>query len=482
MPRTLSESEYTALVQRVLASAPTGLSEADFQRYIGPAMQQALGEAENTDPQPEGSALGRFVGGAAEMLNPITMATGAYQAIRHPVQTGAGAVERMGQEWQKANTAAEEGRPVEAMARAVTGSVPLVGPMIADIGEQAGSGDLAGAAGKVAGLAVPFAVEKAMTARAARRAATQAPILEQQAIDQVAQRVLAPGNPKYRGAAQHAGREILARKLTGGGRDELRQAAVEGMDDAARRVDDAVLKAGGMGAPVPAQDIISGLNQIMTDLKDSKGVALSDAAARRIAALEQRIAHVKSLAGKRGTVLYEDLKKLRDENYRIADEARGYERAGNIDMGHEGWAARETGSVIRDAFARRSPETAAANADYSFFKTLNDILDPALGRPKAQTLPPGVTGGARTTGAVTGMLTGSKAATFVMGVVVPWVKERMMDSSWQLADAHAKMRLAQAMKRGDIGLMKSAMFKIAEFGPKSTSPSGPTTEFAPAGP
>jgi hypothetical protein len=69
------------------------------------------------------------------------------------------------------------------------------------------------------------------------------------------------------------------------------------------------------------------------------------------------------------------------------------------------------------------------------------------------------------------MLTGSKPVAFVLSTVVPWLQERMADSSWQLADASRKMKLAQAMKAGDVGTMKSLMVKWAEGAPRATSPS-----------
>lgn len=480
MPRTLSEQEFNAARDKAMASLPKGLTEPEFQRLIGPAMEQALGEAENTDPAVEGSATRRFLTNAGEVLNPVAAAKGIYHAVTDPVGTVVGVGQQMADQWSKAGTALEQGQPREALARAVSGSVPLVGPLVADIGEQVGRGDYAGAAGRVTGLAVPFGAQKALSARATSRAATKAPMLEREAAQQVAGQVLAPGNPKYRGQAQDIAPGILARGMRGN-RLELQQAALEGMDDAAMRIDAAVDAAGGVKGVMPVQEILVGLRQRMGELKDSAGNPLSSQAAVRIKKIEERVRRVQALGGRKGVVTYEDLKKIRDENYRIATEARGYEKAGNLSMVDEGYAAREAGSVIRDVFGRRIPDSMQPNADYAFFKTLNDILDPAIGRPKNMTPTAGVTGGARTTGAVIGAMTGSKAATFVASVVLPWVKERMADASWQLADAHSKMRLAQAMKRGDIGLMQSVMVnmgkaKVATSSSQSQTPPTPAMQ------
>ena len=126
-------------------------------------------------------------------------------------------------------------------------------------------------------------------------------------------------------------------------------------------------------------------------------------------------------------------------------------------------------------FAQHSPDAAAANADYTFFKSLNDVLDPNLGRPKSASLPSGVTGGARTVGAVVGQMSKVPGASFVLSTVVPWVKERIASPEWQLAKAKQKLELADAMRRGDIGRMKSVMSRI-EQGAAVTSPNGRQTE------
>lgn len=426
---------------------------------------------------PTSGAVGRFAAGAAEMLNPVTLAKSVYQTVRHPIDTASNMIAAQQAQWDKGEVLAGEGRTVEALGHKAAAFLPIVGPIAADIGEQAGQGDVAGALGKTAGLLTPFAADKAFKVRRVSQATRRAPVLEQQAVDQVAQRVLAPGNPAYKGRAQAVAPEVLARKLTGG-RDELRLAADEGMAEAATRIDDAVQAQGGLTAPVPAQEVITELQKSIRSLQDSTGKPYSDRAAARIKALEKRVLHVRSLGGKKGTVRYDDLKGLRDESYSIADEARGFEKQGNRVMSDEGWAARETGGGIRAVFARRSPATAAANADYTFWKTLDEILDPAIGRPKVTAPTQGVTGGARTVGAVTGQMFGGKAGAFVGSVVIPWLKERMTDSSWQLADAQSKMRLAAAMRSGDVGTMRSAMTAIAKYG-RATTPTGFQTQ--PAG-
>lgn len=463
MPRKLSEDEFNALKAKVIASLPPNLTEDEFNRIAPTRFEQALGEAENTPATPEGSALSRFVGGAVDVLNPLTALAGIGQAVVHPIDTATNLVRSQAQQFQKAAAAPTLSEKVGYTAAGVT---PLLGPAMARAGETIASGDIAGGLGQTAGLVAPTVVEGLLRGRApAQPDLSKADILERQAQEQVSQRVLAPGNPKFKGKAAAIAPELLQRGLTGD-RDALRQIAQEGMDEAGSRIDDAIQAAGGVKAPVSVNEVVQNLKGSIADLQDSAGNPLSGQAAQRINALTDRIRQLQSLAGKTGTVTFEDLRKIRDENYSIADAARGYERMGNPSLSHEGYAARETGSAIRDVFAKRSPETAAANADYSLFKTLNDVLDPVLGRPKAQTAPVGVTGGGRVTGAIVGRLAGGAWGAFLGGTVYPWLLDQMSSPKYQMVSAQKKLALAQAIRSGSQGAIRSAM---ARFGPAASA-------------
>src|SRR5438477_9402137 len=88
--RTLSEAEFEHVKAQVLAAAPLNLSEEEFTRYVGPAMAQAVTAAEAA---PEGAALGRFASNVGAQINPVTIASGLYQAVRHPIDTATQIVE-----------------------------------------------------------------------------------------------------------------------------------------------------------------------------------------------------------------------------------------------------------------------------------------------------------------------------------------------------------------------------------------------------
>lgn len=477
--RTLTEEEFTVIKHSLLRAAPDGLDEAGFQRWFKPRFDGAIAEAEHSPAPVTGRAVGRFLRGAGEMLNPVTIAQGLYQAARHPIDTATAIGQSHVEQFRKGLSAQT---PLEAGAHLAASAIPLVGPVAAGIGEEiATTGDIASGVGKGSALIAPFAAGGAARARLAQRRHRGDPaILERAAAQQVSQRVLAPGNVAFRGRAEAVAPEVLRRGMKGG-REELAQAADEGMAAAGQRIDDAISAGGGGRSGVIVNPIVAQLQRSLDDLLIN-GEPI-EGAAGRVDALRARIAQLERTSQQQpaSTVRppmapvrvtsFDDLKKVRDEQYRLADEARAYRRMGSPNLGDEGFAAAETGSAIRSQFARQSPGLAEANADYTFFKTLGDVLDPAQGRPKVSAPTQGVTGGAMTSGAVAGSLVSPKIA-FVLGVVRPWIQRVRSEPAWQLADAHSKMRLAEAIRNGNVPQATKLMVRMGGGIVPATSPTG----------
>lgn len=488
--RELSEQEFESIKSKVLGSLPDGLSEADFNRQAPILMEQALSEAEY-DQQPEGSALGRFAANAAEVLNPITMAEGVYNAVRHPVQTAQDVIGAQINEAKTAYEAAKEGQYSRAAGHGLAAALPLVGPMAAEAGEQIASGDIAGGLGKGGGLLAPVAaVEGVRGLRNARAggAANRANLLERQANAQVAERVLGPANPSFKTPAARIAPKMLDRKMKGG-RVELSQAAEEGMKAAVDTLDTVVDPT----QPVPALPIVQALEADLAELRVPGSGLFKKGYEKHAAELQARIQEIRDAAtGQPGaqfppyvkqpqvtaqsTIPYAELKRLRDLDYGTAQKAGVYQRSGHpagADFEPSGWASGKVGSAIREQMAVTNPEAAAANADYTFYKTLADVLDPTKGRPKATGLPAGVTGGSRTVGAVVGSMTGSKAATLALAFIKPWLENVMASPEWQLADAAKKMELAKAIRSGKVGRARMVIQSIVKWSPaagRTTSP------------
>lgn len=135
-------------------------------------------------------------------------ATSAYQALTNPTAAGMGMLQAQREQFTKAADSYKQGEVAlragnkgegyghgyEALGHAVAGAVPLFGPMAAHIGERAGSGDIAGAAGEgltyamlpkvmeeAPGLASKAREGFANTARAAAKTVTSADTMMERA-------------------------------------------------------------------------------------------------------------------------------------------------------------------------------------------------------------------------------------------------------------------------------------------------------------
>jgi hypothetical protein len=165
---------------------------------------------------------------------------------------------------------------------------------------------------------------------------------------------------------------------------------------------------------------------------------------------------------------FDEVRKIRDEFYGAADKAKGYmQTGGNEHLADVGWAAREAGGAIRQGIATDRPELQGPNADYTFFKRLNDVLDPTAGRPKATSyVPTGITGGMAATGAIIGEglsnVPGLKAVGALVGSqLLPKLKAVMASPEWQLTSATKKMALADAIEKGQTSVAQGILLKIA---------------------
>ncbi len=123
-----------------------------------------------TSNQPAGSAVGRFVSGVAQNLNPISIVSGITQAVAHPLDTAKAQWDALEAERGKAYDLAKQGRYSEAVGHFAAGVLPLIGPPAAHAGERIASGDVAGGLGEGVGLIAPAVLP---VAKAGAGAATE---------------------------------------------------------------------------------------------------------------------------------------------------------------------------------------------------------------------------------------------------------------------------------------------------------------------
>lgn len=359
----------------------------------------------------------------------------------------------------------------EAFGHGLAAILPILGPAAADVGEHGARGDLAGMAGGAAGLLVPFAAKYGLERRASANPA-KADLLRREAEQQVSERVLAPGNPRYKGTAAAIAPQILDRKLSGG-RLELQQLADEGMDAAGQKIDAAINSSGGRQAPIPTKPILDAMSKRIDELSTTHSgtgqVTPIPTAVGRVQNLTKLRDYIKQFGP---DIPFDQLQKIRDDFYNEAAKRGGYERAGNVYLADGAWAAREGGSAIREALSQAMPETTPHYAEYSFWKNLDAVLDPSMGRPNSGTVTTGVTGGMHTTGAIIGAglshVPGLQAAgALVVSKLLPAIREAQASPAWQLASASKKAQIARAIQAGDLGVAKGMLLKIAEASPRT---------------
>lgn len=533
--RILSEAEFNAVRDRVLQALPPNLSEDDFNRVIGSRMDQALAEAEYQPAPTEGGAASRFLSNAGEMLNPLTMAEGVYNTVRHPIDTASAVVGQMAQEGRTAAQALREGDYGRALGHGMAAAVPLVGPIAAQAGEQIADGDIAGGLGKAAGILAPFGA--AATVRGAARvgqavtptrlAEGAANWLDKSAVKRVVD-VMAPkvgaNKTRFGGMAEEAAPELLKRGEAGAwSREGLQDTVQTGLSKSVDALD-AASDARMTGRAFPTQPLIDDLlkkrraltsesveGSKPTRVESTRTSALVDEYgkpiqlteqraqpigsdvvpgpnAARVAQIDQAIAEIKELGS---IARYESLRRIR-QAYDGPAKAK-YNPSTTADFlkaqGGASGAADVTG-VLREHLAKFDPETATANAEYALYKRANDVLDataeiervrPRVGRQIMARLT-GATVGGQAAGAV------GAAGGFVLGPVLDSVMSTGATTKLQTAQTFAK--LADAIRKGDMGRVNSLSAALqsslrkasagAQVG-RATSPSeSPSPTTAPA--
>ena len=541
--RTLTESEFNTVKEAVLARAPRGLSETMFNAWIEPNMRSALAEAERraslgqvnivkpADPADftdkpagqEGSAVGRFLSNAGEMLNPVTLATGLYGAVRHPVDTAVNVARSQYDQGVQAVDMAKQGRYSEMVGHGVAAALPLIGPAAAEAGQQIGSGDVAGGLGKGTGLVAPFAALPAVRA-GARAVVGGAPKLAEAAAagleskaGLMAADVITPkvGANKLRFANQ--ARELVPNLLKRGEgsawtREGLHSKVGQGLAKSEEALD-AAADARNAGAAFKTKPILDALLEqrkaLTAEAVDATGTtrtattrtsAILDASgkpatatelkakplgsdvvpgpnAARVAQLDQAIGEIRKLGPE---ARYESLRRIRQaydgpaKAIYAPSVTADYLKAQGGKMG----AADVTGT-LREALGKFDPATAAANADYHLYRTLDDVMQaaketeaarPKIGRRMAAILFGGASGASA--GGVTGAAAGAALFTAVdAAAAAGWTTK--------LKAAQLMTNMSKALRAGNelkVRSLASQMRQLSKVGAvqsgRLTSPNG----------
>lgn len=170
MPRTLTEQEFNAIRDQVLAKLPDGLTEAEYQRVVGPAMEGAIGVAENSPEPLQGSAMSRALGAFWNRLpNLVEMVKGTAETVAAVTNPGMFAGKVIAGQAAQSRAMVEKMKAAPTLSEKVgygTAAVVPGGAAFAeageDVGQRLGQGDYAGAAGATLGAVAPVVAPSMM--------------------------------------------------------------------------------------------------------------------------------------------------------------------------------------------------------------------------------------------------------------------------------------------------------------------------------
>lgn len=471
--RPPTEAELTDIFQRVggAAPAPSGMEGQAAMRN---------------------GALRRFAGGAAEMLNPVTMAQGAYQMVRHPQDTYNSLVDQSAQQFTKAGEAYNRGGVSEAVGHAAAGLLPMIGPLSADIGEQIGGGDIAGGLGKVTGLLagpkvakevvkLPLRIPGAVDALERGAEARVADVMTPKASNQLARRMAEK--------ATKIAPQILKENRGGWSRSALQDqilgklaSAEEGLDAAT----DARLAARAIDTR-PVLDALQKSRDALTAKASvgSKAIPAVEDGARtaaaygedvvpvpnqpRVAVIDQAASDIKRLGP---TATYDPLRTMRQAydgpaktvyNPSLVDDF--------LKKSGEAKGAADVTAALRETLAKADPATAEANAKYALYKSASDILEAAQQIEKVK---PKV--GRQIMARLTGTMFGAGAAG-PAGAAAGYVLAPSVDAlvnagfTTKLKTAQLMQGIADAARRGSIGEVNSLTHRLGLNAAKLRVPS-----------
>lgn len=438
-------------------------------------------------PEAPPGAVSRFVSNAAERLNPVTMVRGLAQAVANPIDTVTGLVRAQGEQFGKARDAFGQGRLSEAVGHGAAGMLPVLGPMAADIGEQAGRGDVAGAAGALTGVLAPMAAARPVAA-AAQRAARP---LQQTAQRQVVQ-ALGPTKERFKAIAERRAPEVLRRGL-GGSRESLQAQAATRARAAGQQIDELLTREG--GRTLNPQAVIDALEQAKAEFQDVRRVSFAEAAKSGLrrspgARVVNGMVEIPVVFEPRAVAQLTDLQRILRELGpearvdqivgvrrawdKVVSQAGGFQhrRAGGIGQPladtSEAAAKRTATTAIRKLLDDEMPDLAAINKEFAFWKDLDDVLRQTIQRTQAQG--PGLLGrvregagqvaGAVVGGAAGGPL-GAGAGAIITGQLAKAAHAAFTSPRWRLVSARTKAQLAEALASGNPERISSALGRVS---------------------
>ena len=436
----LAEARQRGLVP---ASQVAGLDPQNLRNLAASEQKiQAMERARN----PEGSALKRFATGVASSFDP----RGLIQAVSSPVETVKGLVSAQGEQLQKSGEAFGAGRYSEALGHGLAGAIPVVGPGAAAIGEQIGSGDVAGGLGAAVASLLPGGALKGV------RGAKIPAGLKRSAAAQYGQALRATKEGMKRRSARVVPK-LIERGATGSRAKLLKTAearagkALEELKEA-----EASIPAGTKVKIEPVIDWLEKKKESLIGARTKDGILGNEAGVKYLEQLQEQIIDLGD------DVPYETLVRVRRVLDREVAEAGGFFGKSLKDTSKLS-AKQEASNSIRRELGKARPDIARINAEFSLWKTTGEILEETARRTQGQSTPLGQQlaqaaggGGGMVLGGAT-LGTGGAIGGAVGGALLfKGIKALVQSPSWKTISAVKKNRLADAIVSGNSDVVAKA--------------------------
>lgn len=349
--------------------------------------------------------------------------------------------------------AGKAGAASEALGHGLATILPLIGPAAAHAGEQIGSGDVAGGLGAAAGLLTPSAVAAARPLVPAARQAT-ATALQDSAVRSM-ERAINPTRIDTKAKTAKVVPEMLEKRIWEPSLEKLEARAAGNRAVAGENVGEALAPHGHKYRDT--MQLVDELEKSKAEYQDVNRMGESVTIdPQRVQAIQDLQDTLMNYGDK---ISVDSIVKVRRVWDDVVDAARGFIQP---DLGTKitAWAAREGRSVLADELLQAVPDIGKVNAEYSFWKNIEDVASASVDRRVGQNrgLMPTIAGGA---GAVVGeaVMGGAglpaKAVSAAVGAKTFASLKKLFDSpGYQMWSAVQKQRLADALMASDAGRIR----------------------------
>lgn len=458
--------DVTALMNGGRQSSGVPAVGEDVTALMGGGDEAAAPE----QPQREGF-IANFLKNVLPSTTPSDYIEGPIYAAKNPIdsmgllldaiigahgQQASKTAEAGGRVLSEPSLAGKAGAASEMLGHGLATVLPLVGPAAANAGEQIGSGDIAGGMGAAAGILTPSALGAArgVVPAAKQAAATR---LEQSAVRGM-ERAIHPTRIDTKAKTAKVVPEMLERRIWEPSLEKLEARAANNRQIAGENVGDAISPHGHK-----YRDTMTLVDELEKSKAEYQDVNKSG---ETVTIDPQRVQSIQdlqdTLMSYGDNISVDSLVKVRRVWDDVVDAARGFIQP---DLGTKvkAWAAREGRSAIADELVQAVPDIQKVNAEYSFWKNVEDITSASVDRRTGQNrgLMPTIAGGA---GAVVGeAMSGgaglpAKALSAAVGAKTFASLKRLFDSpGYQMWSAVQKQRLADALMANDAGRIRGLL-------------------------